>query len=287
MRPLYKVLITIAVLIIAGGLFIITYYPKLAQNILIPDIKQMESAQLRLKGDTIFARISLLMANHGIFKMNLDSISYKVEFDTMRVLSKTQDLSIVLRPGESDTFMLPVAIPFRRIAARIGDLQDRDSVDIHNDIRLVYRTVFGRAVLPHKKTSRIVTPIPPQFSVERVEFVSRKGKTLQLLAHLKFVNKGRLMLQIKDLKYSITVMDLFVAEGKVDRIIEVIPRNTIIEKVPVTVDLKRPLKTAYLVASNQDLVPYSLQISLVVTAGEVMNETKVSLENRGKFELRK
>ena len=102
----------ILVLLAAGGLFFITYYPERAQNILIPDIEEVETADIRLAGDSLFATVGIRMKNKGIFRINIDSIDYDIRFDTIRVLNRAQDVAIALSPGKEDTFKLPVAVPF-------------------------------------------------------------------------------------------------------------------------------------------------------------------------------
>lgn len=136
MKKFWRIFIAILVLLIGGIFFILTYYPRLAQNVLIPEIEHVRSARLELRGDSIFAGLHIRMHNKGPFKLNLDSIIYRIDFDTMRVLSKAQDIEIVLKPGEADTFKLPLALPVTRIKDRILELQHRDSVDIKTDVRL-------------------------------------------------------------------------------------------------------------------------------------------------------
>jgi LEA14-like dessication related protein len=281
------ILIAVIVLLVAGGLFVATYYPKYAQNLLIPDIEQLESLDIRVGDDTLFTTLTLRMQNKGVFKMNLDSILYKITFDTLRVLSKLQDLHIVLSPGEADTFKLPVGIPYKRVIKRIHQLQDRDSADIKTEVRLMYNTRFGKAIVPHEKTNRIAMPRPPEFEVENVHYEGRDKKVLNLVATVRFINKGNINLMVSDLSYRIRIREHLEAKGKLNKTVNIIPHSTKVEKLPVQVELDHPLKTLFAVITDKDLLPYSLVIEASVSGGEVLHNTKVTVRKKGVLELKK
>jgi LEA14-like dessication related protein len=287
MKKGWTILIAVLVLLIAGGLFIVTYYPKYAQNLLIPDIEQIEALDIRVGEDSLYTTLTLRMQNKGVFKMNLDSILYKINFDTMRVLSKVQDLNIVLKPGDADTFKLPVAIPFKKLVGRIKQLQARDSADIKTEVEIMYNTKFGNAVIPHEKTSRIAMPRPPDFELEKVHYEGRDKKVLNLVATVKFVNKGNLNLMVTDLAYRIVVRDHLEAKGLLDKTVNIIPHTTKVEELPVKVKLDHPLKTLFAVLTDKDLLPYSLVIEGIVSSGKVMHNTKVTVTKKGMLELKK
>lgn len=287
LKPALKVVIVVFVLLIAGGLFIVTYYPKFAQNILIPEIEEVKSVNIRLKGDSLFADLALRMHNKGLFKINIDSIDYKISFDTLHVLTKAQDLDIVLKPGDADTFHLPVALHVKRFATRIKELQERDSADIKSDVRMVYNTIFGHASVTHNKTKRIGMLRPPVIEVGKIEYLGRDKKVLRLLVNLTVTNRSPRLVQIKNLSYRIKVSDLFVAEGRVNKTINAVPHVPVHQALPVEVELKRPLKTAYLMLTDQDLLPYDLDVSLLFSASESVDETYITVTKSGKMELKK
>lgn len=288
MKKFFKIILISIIVLVAAALALFYFYPKYAQNIVIPDIDQVEKINIQMKGDTAFSEVRLLLENKGLFKINIDSLDYAVNFDTMRVLSKQQDLDVVLQPGASDTFNLPVALPFKRIGERIRQLQERDSADIVTEIRIVYSTLFGRAVLPHKKTSRIGMPRPPKVTLEKVEFDRIEGKFILMNAQLRMHNRGKIDLVVRDLKYKVSVEDLFTAEGKEPDAITIKPGAVVNKTIPIKVRIKKGFKTARLILTDQDVVNYNLDISASLEAERLGDEPAgVTLNKKGKFELKK
>jgi LEA14-like dessication related protein len=288
MKRFLKVFLIIIVILIAGALAYFYFYPKKAQNILIPDIDQVENINIRFKGDTAILDLALRMENKGFMKMNIDSLEYHVMFDTLNVLSKIQDLDIVLRPGDADTVHFPVKVPFTRLLARIKKIQERDSADITTEARVVFKSIFGHVSLPHKKRHRIGMPRPPKFELEELEYIRREKRDLFFDAHLKMHNYGNIDLVIYDIKYDVKVKDLFIASGTYPEKITVKPRSTITKTIPVKVEMKKFLKTAFLVFTDNDKVSYHAVITAVVDAEGLGDEpATVHVVKDGITELKK
>jgi LEA14-like dessication related protein len=284
------ILIVLAVILISAAALAayFYFYPSKAQNIIVPEIEQLENLKIKVKGDTAFMDLSLKLINSGPFKMNIDSLIYNVKFDTATLLSRAQDLKIVLRPGEVDTFSIPARLPFKRLFSNIRRMQGFDSVAILTDIRIVYSTIFGRASIPHKKTNTIAVPIPPRFEIEQVEYVSRDKKTVYLNAHIKMHNPGRIELKVFNLKYDLKVEDLFDADGSYPEQISVKPNSVISKVLPVTVNVNKAFKTFIKIITDNDKVKYKIRIRGQVLA-EALGDEKTDIEifKNGTMELRK
>lgn len=285
MKKVWTIVIASVVMLGAAGLFFITYYPEKAQNILIPEIKELPSLKIRVNDDSLHADLSLEMRNSGPFRMNIDSLIYEVHFDTVRALDRAHDVSIVLRPGESDTFSFPVSLPHIKIFHRIRQLQHRDSADIKVDARVVYSTIWGRSSLRHKKTSRIAMPRPPELDVEKIEYAGRSGKLVRLVVHLAFNNRSAIMLRLSGIRYRILLGDLAGAEGRLNDTIGILPHSVSRYSLPVEVTITRPAKTLFLVAADRDRVAYFAEVNARITANEVISETEIMVTKKGEAEL--
>jgi LEA14-like dessication related protein len=282
-------IIFVSLLLVAITLAAYFYiFPKKAQNILIPDVDQVSQIKIRVDGDTARMNIVLRLENKGLFKMNIDSLIYHVRFDTATLLAGWQDLGVVLATGDADTFQVPVNLPFKRLIANIMKVQHRDSVDIFTAVRIVYATVFGTRSLTHEKTSTIAVPIPPVFELEKLEYVGHDKHKFYFNAHLKMVNRGRIELNVYDLKYTMKSEDLFTASGIGPKFIKVSPHSVINEVLPVTVDVNKILKTVLKIVSNNDKVHYKLKINgYIQNKGLGEDRSEVEIKKEGTLELKK
>jgi LEA14-like dessication related protein len=286
-KKLFWIIIIVFVIIIVllGAYFY--FYPKKAQNLLVPEVDQVEKIRIKIVGDTARLELGLKLENKGPFKMNIDSIIYRIKFDTATLLSRAQHLKVVLKSGQSDTFMLPVRLPFRRLMAQIQRVQNQDSVPILTDITIVYSTIFGKASLPYKKTNVIAVPIPPKFELLELEYTGRNKRTLYFNLHLRMENPGRIELRVSNLNYDLKMEDLFTANGKYVKSIKVSPRSTVVRSIPIEVHLEKGFKTLIKMVSK-DKVNYEIRISGEVEADKLGKEkTVVEISKNGNTVLRK
>lgn len=262
--------------------------PKKALNIIIPEFSEVENIHVTLIGDTAHIDVDLRMQNKSFFKLNIDSLIYYVNFDSATLLAKSQYLNIELQPSQTDTLKLPLALPFKRLMKKIKSLQGEDSTNIKIDVRMVYATIFGHTSLPYTKTIRIAVPHPPKFEIEKIEYVSRDKKTIQLLAHVTMHNYGNIDLNVSDIKYNMVVKDVFKAEGGEKRNISIKPKSNISVKLPISVEFESYLKTLGLIITNNDKVNYHLTVTGMLQNDKVGDKkTPIQIEKDGILELKK
>ncbi|MES2681214.1 MAG: LEA type 2 family protein [Bacteroidota bacterium] len=280
-------LFLVLLLAIAGGVYFFLN-PKKALNIIVPEIDQVENISVKFVGDTAKIDVDLRMQNKGFFKLNIDSLVYYVNFDSATLLAKAQYLNIELKPGQEDTLQLPLDLPYKRLMKKIQSVQDRDSVDIRIDVRIVYATVFGQTTIPYSKKMRIEVPHPPKLEFEKMEFIKREGKTLYLLAHVKLLNYSNISLNVSDIRYRLVVKDLLTATGTENKEIRVKPATTYSLALPIKVELKSIFKTLGLIVTDNDKVKYHLVINAMVQNDKVgSKKTPLEIEKDGIMELKK
>lgn len=272
---------------IAGLALFLYLNPKKGLRVLLPDINSVEHISIALKQDTALIDASLNIENKGLFKLTIDSLAYRVCFDTATLLSGQRYVGIKLRSGRQDTLHLPLSLPFKRLTREIRSHQHQDSVSIPVEVRLVYSTVFGKAVLPYSRTLKIETPRPPEFEIERIEFLKREKKTGYFLIHVNMHNYGKIDLKVSDIHYTFSVPELFTAAGAAKEEIRVKPRSTIRSALPVTVEFKSVFKTLGRLIRKEE-VEYQLRLSGMVQAGGAdQKKIPVEIEKKGRTELRR
>jgi len=183
--------------------------------------------------------------------------------------------------------IVPVALPYKRVVKRIGQLQERDSTDIGIKVRIVYNTIFGKKVLPYDKVQRIGTPRPPEFILEKIEYLKKEGKSFFFLAHIKMINHGKLALKLSDIKYKVRIKDLLEADGRHDAQIKVSPLTTIREPLPVKAEFSHIWKALTKILKNDDIVPYTVHITATLAGDQDHEPTKIELDSKGMIELKK
>ena len=281
-------LLLLFIALLCGGLY---FYlnPKKALNIIIPEVDDIQNIHIQVKGDTAFINLLLTVSNSGLFKLHIDTLTYNIKLDTSTLLSKSEYINVQLLKKQSDTIVLPLKLPFKRLIKKIKNLQSQDSVNIPIDVRVVYSTVFGKAVLPYSKTLRIEVPHPPKFEVEKIEYVKREKKTIYVNAHLKMHNYGKIDLNVSGLTYTLTTAkDLFTATGSYLGEIQVRPRSVISERLPIKIEFNKVLKTLGMVITNNDKVKYHLLITGFLQTNKLGTEkTPIEIEKDGVLELKK
>ncbi len=289
MKKKNKIAIFVVVfLLLAGFAAYIFFNPQKALNIIVPEFENIENIYIRLGRDTAFVNVAISLENKSLFRLHIDSMIYYVNFDSATMLAKRQYLDLDILRGQSDTFQLPLALPYKRLIKKIRSIQDRDSVDLRMDLRVVFSTVFGHTAIPLSKKIRIAVPRPPKLEFDRMEFLKREKKKVYLLAHVKLHNYGKIDLNISDISYKLTVTDLLSASGTEKKEIRVKPATTIPLTIPVQLELKNVIKTLRLVITDKDKVKYHLLVKALVQNDKVgSKKTPLELETDGTLELKK
>jgi LEA14-like dessication related protein len=279
-------LFLIIIALFAGVFFYLN--PKKALLIIFPDINEVENVHIRLLKDTALIDLDLKLQNKSILKLNIDSFIYRVRLDTTTILHRSQETKIILSPGQKEIFKMPLALSFTRIKKQIKDLQGTDSVNLDVELEIVYSTLLGRTTLPVNRTYRIAVPRPPEIKLLGTEYVGREKKVFFVNAYLRVINYSKYDLNLTRINYKMYVSDLFEVEDKFPGKIHVKPYSNEDFTIPLKLEFNRLLKTAFLVITNQDVVPYKLKITAMVGSKNTEAEpVPVELEKQGSLELRK
>jgi LEA14-like dessication related protein len=285
MKKIIKPAVFILILGLLGLVIYLFLQPKKALQVIIPDLNRMENIHITLSQDTAFIEASLDIENKSLFKLDLDSLEYRVQLDTATLLSAKRYLGLKLKRSQKDTLHLPLALPFKRLRNKIRSLQGLDSVDVPVHIKLVYSTVFGKAVLHYSKTLRIEVPRPPEFEIVKVDYLRREKKTGFFMVYLKLHNRGKIRLSVSDLHYRFEAPELFTARGREQKEVHIQPRSTTAIELPVEVKFKSIFKVAGRLISNHE-VEYYLKITGLVGDETGRKKVPVEIEKRGRTELR-
>jgi LEA14-like dessication related protein len=286
---LRKIFIVILVIICLAGLLALYFYffPDQAKNILVPEVTRVENVKARVRPDSAFVTLSVLLSNKGLFTINIDSVRLSLFFDSLLILKQQRKVSIRLTPGDSAGYQIPVAVSMKKLFKGIMGVQERDSAMLFTDLDLVYSTVFGKKTLHYEKVSHIPSPRLPTFIVGKPRIVGFKKGRYHIIVPVTMVNNGHMDFKLKGLAYDIDVDGRIQGHGAISDEIDIRPKATISRDLPVEAKISRVPSTILGVLTDHDTYPFTIRLK-----GNVVNEKNgdlipVDLTQTGVTELKK
>lgn len=291
-RKAKKWIIAIVIILLIGiGVIAIFFNPKKGLKLVLPDLDDITLVNAAIENDTAYVGVDMVLENKSIFKLDLDTLFYKVVLADSMLFNQTQVLNIRQKSGDVNTFKLPLKIPISKTMHTIRSLQNQDSTYIEIHSYIVYNTIFGSKKIPVSKRVKIKVPVPPEIKVNKVEIdkVNIGSKTVELKATVTIANKGELLdLNIHEVAYHLVLgEDLVTSDGVYNKPITVKPLSETRVEIPVTVKVNHILKTAWKYVTN-DEVPYHIDVKAQLDENSFYHKTNIPVEAKakGKAKLR-
>jgi len=291
-RKTQKWIIAIVILLLAGiGVIAIFFNPKKGLKLVLPDLNDITLINAAIKNDTAYVDINMVLENKSIFKLDLDTLFYKITLADSLLFNQTQVLNIRQKPGNVDTLDLPLKIPVTKTMGTVKSLQNQDSTYLDIEAYIVYNTVFGSKKIPVSKKIKIKVPVPPQIKVNQMEItnVNLGDKTVDLRADVTIINKGDMLdLNIHEVHYNLTLGEnLVTSDGVYSKPISIKPSSETRVIIPVTVKVNKIAKTAWKYFTNEE-VPYHIDLRAKLDENSFYQKSNIPLEAKaeGKAKLR-
>jgi LEA14-like dessication related protein len=281
----------VIILLIGVGVIAIFFNPKKGLKLVLPDLDDITLVNAAIENDTAYVGVDMVLENKSIFKIDLDTLFYKVVLADSILFNQTQVLNIRQKSGDVNTFKLPLKIPISKTMHTIRSLQNQDSTYIEIHSYIVYNTIFGTKKIPVSKKVKIKVPVPPEIKVNKVEIdkVNIGSKTVDLKATVTIVNKGELLdLNIHEVAYHLVLgEDLVTSDGVYNKPITVKPLSETRVEIPVTVKVNHIVKTAWKYVTN-DEVPYHIDVKAQLDENSFYHKSNIPVEAKakGKAKLR-
>lgn len=261
------------ILKIAGLLFIITvalavaffiFSPRKPITFIFPDLNKISYINTSIKNDSAFTKISIILQNKNPYKLVIDTVDFELELNDTIIAHQTVSLNIKQSAYESDTVLVPLNLSIKQVMNLIANMQDEDSTNIILRGFAVYETFLGRKKLDFDKNTKIEVPIPPKVKVLKVvrEGYSIKEKILKAKATIEIINRGKnLDLKITDIHYDMIVRNTLRSNGVISKPVIIKPRSSVIVTIPIEIEIYNPLKTAWMIGTDNDQFNYSLNVT--------------------------
>lgn len=280
----------ILVLVVSAAVLYYVFNPGKALTFVFPELNKISYLNSVIKKDSVFTTVSMLMQNKNPYKLNIDTFHFEVFLNDTCIVRETVALNIRQKHGQVDTVKLPLRLNGKKIRTLIANLQSKDSTNAELRGYVVYEAIFGSAKLKFNKKVRIEVPVPPQLKISKIERkkFDYKTNTLDAIAHLQIINMGKkLSLYLRDVHYNLTVKNTLHSEGLIISEAVIAPQSVLKLDVPMKIKIFYPLKTLWLIRTDQDRLDYTLTINGLVN--EDMSERsftgRAEIEASGQLEL--
>lgn len=282
----------VIVLLIGIGIIAIFFNPKKGLKLVLPDLDDITLVNATIENDTAYVDVDMLLENKSIFKLDLDTLFYRIVLADSLLFNQTQVLNIRQKAGDVNTFKLPLKIPISKTMHTVKSLQKQDSTYLEMDSYIVYNTVFGHAKIPVSKRVKIKVPVPPEIKVNRLELdkISVADKTVNLRVAVAIINKGELLdLNIHGISYHLELGEnLVTSDGVYNTPIRVKPLSETRVEIPVTIKVNRIVKTAWKYLTNDEL-PYHIDVKAQLDENSFYHKSNIPVQAKaeGRAKLRK
>jgi LEA14-like dessication related protein len=275
------ILIALTVCVFIFRARIITHYR--------PEIKQVGTIHINIKNDTSYINSKLEIKSKTFFKVNVDTIKYKIDLFDKTYLQSTTFLGIQLPAYGKDTIDFHLKIPHRSLIRGIkAERKKGDSAGYAVNVSLQISTPVWDGEIPFNKSAKLKIPTPPELELVEIKYAKVRLKLILADVKIKIINHSNVVLSVKDMSYSMRISKQGDVKGKYKKTIHIKPKGATIINLPLEINIHHMGKIAWDVLRDRDSYDYNLSMDAIIESTSPMKESfKVELTTSGKMELRK
>jgi len=273
---------------IVGVTFYYIYNPKKALNLILPNLNEVSFLHVDLKKDSALVKVFITVQNKMPYKMVIDSLGFEMKLNKVTISKEVVGVYINQKKHEMDTIEIPIHLSIKQIRNLVKSLQHLDSVNLDLNTFVVYNTFTGQQRFHLDKTIKIETPITPELKVLKIESgrYNLRHKTAAALIKIQITNKGKYLdLKLENIQYNLKIKNTISIIGTLKKTVNVKPKSSIVIDIPIVITYLHPLKTALLIARNEDKVKYTLNIQSELTVNNIKNSNSIPIEINAKGNL--
>ncbi|MBP7809199.1 MAG: hypothetical protein KA163_07905 [Bacteroidia bacterium] len=276
------------ILIITAGIFVFVFRARIVTHYR-PEIKQIGTIYINLKGDTSYICSKLEIRNKTFFKLGVDTIKYKIALFDKTYLQSTTFLGIQLPSFGKDTIDFMVKIPHKSLMRGIKtERKKADSAGYTINISLQISTPVWDGEIPFNKSAKLKIPTPPELKLVEIKYAKVRLKLILADVKIKIINHTNVVLSVKDMSYSMRISKQGDVKGKYIKTIHIKPKGATIITLPLEINIHHMGQIAWDVLRDKDSYDYNLSMDAIIESTSLMKESfKVELTTSGTMELRK
>jgi LEA14-like dessication related protein len=255
----------------------------------IPGIVQTGNIRIRVQNDTCYVSSRLIARNASFLRIGIDSIKYKVMLFNKVYLQDEEFLGIILPSHSDDTVDLAIKVPYKCLIKDIkAERKKGDSASYSINVSLQYSTFLGRSEMPLSKTARLKIPQPPDLEILDIKYKKFRRRSIHADVKVKITNYSPVDLLIKEMRYTMNVLDQGELQGKHGKEIHVSPNASTIIDFPIEISPKNIARTVFDIIIDKDSYDYTLTLNAVLESADPFKASfPIDLVKVGKMELRK
>lgn len=255
----------------------------------IPTIEQVGDITIKVENDTCYVSSKLSALNKTSFKIEIDTIKYKVTLFNKTYLKSEKFIGMTLLPKSSDTVDFSLKIPYKIL---IHDLKEErkkgDSASYSINVFLQYSTFLGKSEMPINKAARLKIPQPPDVEIIEIKYEKIRRKSIHADVKIKIINYSNVDLTIKEMNYSMAILNQGKLKGKHIEQIDIKPNGTTIISLPIEINPKNIARTFFQVMLNKDKYTYTLNLKAILESEDHLKEAyPIDLTKKGEMEIKK
>lgn len=283
-----NIILILFVIIIFAGTVIFIFRKKIVAHF-IPNIEQIGEIHIKVKNDTTYVSSKLAVKNNSFLKIEIDSIKYKVSLFEKEYLNNQKFIGLVLPKYGTDTIDFSLKIPYVKIIKDLNvERKKGDSASYSINISLQYSTVFGKVEFPINKSAKIKIPQPPEINIVDIKYKKISFKSILADARIEVINYSDVILSIKDISYTMSIIERGNLKGNLKNPINIKPNGSTFINLPIEINLNNVGKTIFEVIINKDNYNYTLTLNAILESSYPFKESfHIDLTKNGQMELKK
>jgi len=280
------IVILVLAIIASGTIFI---FRAQIVALFIPAVEQIGVIDIKVKNDTCYINSKLIVKNKTFLKIEIDTIKYKISLFHKTYLQSQKFIGIVLRGSGKDTIDFSLKIPYITILKDLkAERKKGDSASYSINISLQYSTAFGKAEFPINKSAKIKIPQPPELEIVEIKYKKVRLKSILADAKIKIINYSAVTLSIKEMSYSMKILNQGELKGNYRETININPNGATFINLPLEINVKNIGRIIFDVLINNDNYDYILTLNAILESTDPLKESfHINLIKNGKMELKK
>jgi LEA14-like dessication related protein len=254
-----------------------------------PVVEQVGGIDVHIRNDTCFLSAMFSADNRTFLRISIDTVSYSLSFLNKTYLRNKVFIGEVLHGHRTDTMNFSLSVPYEELLNDIrAEKKKNDSASYTINITVRYTTHLGTSELFIARSGKLKLPTPPDIEIVGIKYNKIRRHSIRARVKIRIINYNAKELHIKNLRYSMNVLDQGTINGSYKKEISILPGTTTYIEVPIEIDPKNITKTLFDILMNRDLYDYTLTLNALLESAGLSEETfHINLVKTGKMELKK
>jgi LEA14-like dessication related protein len=270
---------------IAVGIIAMVVAPHKIFAAYIPAMQQIETVDMVIYPDRAKMKFKIAVLSDGPIEALLDSISYKVYFDSTEFSKGSQSFNRKMDKDSNDTITLPLEMKFKMLDRAFDKFENQDSTDLKIKFAGYFHLpIIGATTVPMDVAIRIASPVRPKIKIVNVDLEKLRLHKVEASVDMMIINENQIGFKVENMKLYMKMPGLL--EGNIIHMeaIDIKSRDSSLFTMPIKIDEMKLVKTAWKFLFDKEELEYvltgSMDLILPVEEG-VADKMQVNISTKG------